>query len=476
MGRTQLWIAFGLVWQLSAGCASHIQPGSIVPLSRVSIRAKADGNAPEVLAIGSNGTCGGGSLGSIPKLDVAVLAERFDAREVPAERDGIRAALASASPARGVVLFFSGHGDDQGADGESTICLDNDEWLPVSRLVEWMEASRAPWSVLVLSSCSSAYVDMRAAKTRPIAVISASDTPVGTAPFARQDSQRPAHSALIEALADVYARRDDEAIDLNCDGFLDDREWFLHADAFLRRNLSSGDDFNLPSPRLRSQSRSPLPLWPVKSVGARCQERISKVHKALAALREDEGATANADTDACREPLASQIAHRLDGSQPRPVCSAVDYFFVAEAPQLCGPGSDVAPELRSLRDLCNHDQLHPLPLEEDVAIEEETVFALAEFATFTDIYVVTLDGGWVTARRARDGSIVSVRPTTRLTGLVPPRESVILRWRDGTALVRLTRGAWPDSAEPVRTLMKTRNIRTAACPQEEGQCYLAEPR
>jgi hypothetical protein len=192
------------------------------------------------------------------------------------ELEGMLAKLRdSGRLARGLVFLFTGHGVAHGPKGQerSALCLSDGAYdaARVPSTVQRGKRSQSPWLAMILNACSSAYVDISAARF-PTAVLAASPSPFSVHPFSMPN--RPAGSCrapqgagpveiratpFVVATTNVLAEPSSRNYDRNEDGIVTVHELF-----HVILDATSSDAYACvaepPDPKFQLQARGEVPV------------------------------------------------------------------------------------------------------------------------------------------------------------------------------------------------------------------------
>jgi hypothetical protein len=454
------------------------------------------------VVVASSARCGAGQLDitDVVKKDAerlksllraeVVLGDTVDAYGLPSGA-AIQRALATSTEDRGLLVVYSGHGQLERAG--SNICVYSDDLqrgalLPATSLLRLPVSTdtaspSAPWALLILNSCESAFVDLRGA-VRPTAVISTAHEEVSASLQSHAIGEKG--TVLAEMLAAVLSGDDERTEedpraggpDANCDGILTDFEIFGRlASALARVYPDTGSNPPVLNLRRGSRTHIPLPLdgEPLASKScsrATVRQGIVQFISGLQAVT-DEAAAELRDQLSNQIRLAQELRTSAETHHSTPLPYAKHDYFIVE------------PADAALEQLIENEGLARFP---GGRSDAELV---ANYAMFTEVYLFQLDGAdrvrVFSLRRApapyREGRPVGLR---LLRNLVRSEVSVFVRGLSRRVLVigeddsgkldLLVTDAVESRPLQVETRwgsvrIDTARLKLVPCEEGEGQCF-----
>lgn len=295
-----------------------------------------------------------------------------------------------AEPPAPRLLFYEGHGNVGPCGGAKSasneLCLlapEGKQRIPWHALLRGMPARRTDqgWTAIILNACDSGFADVRNAAA-PFSLIGSG---YGLVP--RSGPQSGFAALLSDALGDASS-------DLNCDSVLSDRELQEVLNVKLKRGASSASSNAVAV--VRRQANADVPVLWLREEARHCDGKAS-LHQLLQ--------MPPAGTLPCS--LLKDLQHQaqlLRDKRGTLVESAIRYLFVDDQRTCDAPPGDltqpVLPPRLAERALALGYVV--VPVRQATAEVRDYLQAVGRFATFTELYLLTISNGGLSLTSLRD--------------------------------------------------------------------------
>jgi hypothetical protein len=458
---------------------------------------------PYMLFVASSRSCEGDHASDISdfvRADSAYAepaADKVLKEPTPETLESEIAALARAGEFRhGLLVIYTGHGVrrvPQGAStaadmtarlgGRSHLCLSKQaasfepprtgaqaappgKPLEVGEVLEWLDAvyeedeSSLPWATVIINACESSFVDV-SRTVLPLAVISASPSPVTIHRHVRKDGTTPFVKGLIDALTDL------DRHDANADGILVGRELLsaIRAEVF---EVYGATQEGRPDPRLQQNVSTQLPLrFHLNQVAREQRAKILGIQRKLkdpelveALDRQLELGTEPRLPHFTRDLVTTDVAAWQRCVSPAVSC-ALGAVGLSQSPAAVG-GAERGPCLAPRPDLLSIPEL-----------QDDEIATLAKYAIFAEVYEIRVEGErWADVRRLRDDRLMATVRGEQAVAAVPRRLSQV-RGGKGWTMFRALGGLTGAQACPQMIAPDALKKREPmVCAEQEGQCFV----